>query len=61
MAPNTNIPSTEQSDDDAWDAVLSDPENQKTLAELVKSIKDDAQAGSFGEPEVIPADPSDKP
>lgn len=59
MATHPDTPSNEQSDDDAWDAVLSDPENQKTLAELVKGIKDDAQAGVFGEPEITPADSSD--
>lgn len=57
---NPQPTSNEQTDDDAWNAVLSDPENQKTLAELVKDIKQDAASGVFGAPEITP-DPSGAP
>ena len=51
---------TEQSGDDkAWDEVLSDPENQKTLAELSKAIKEGAAQGVYCDPLAEPKEEKD--
>lgn len=51
-----------QNDDDdaAWDAVLSDPENQKALKELVKNIKEGAAQDAYGDPTRVSTDPKDE-